>query len=209
VLRISNFAISQRGARFIKLVINMPICVERVLVLPVLLYRRLRYGYAFRRIRLTKGKFAIVDPEDYERLNKYKWHVTKNCNTLYAKRNAPFRTKGPGIPIYMHLEIIKVPPGMVADHINHNGLDNRKANVRPATRAQNNRHTRRIRKTGSSRYKGVSWYSREKRWVAKICTDGKTTTIGYFQDELAAAKAYDQAAKKYHGEFAGLNFPDA
>jgi len=153
---------------------------------------RLRYGYPFRRIPLTKGKFAIVDPDDYEMLSKYKWHVTKNGNTFYAKRNAP--TRKDTTPIYMHRLIIKVPPGLVVDHINHNGLDNRKANVRPATRAQNNRHSQK-RKNTRSKYKGVNWYSREKRFVVKITTDDNTVTLGYFQDEFQAAKAYDHAAK--------------
>jgi len=178
------------------------------LVFLLLLYRRIRYGYSFRRIPLTQGKFAIVDPDDYETLNKYKWHVTKNANTFYAKRNPRVGRKGKAPPIYMHRQIINVPAGFVIDHINYNGLDNRKANLRLATRAQNNRHTRRTKKTGSSKYKGVSWYNREKRWVVKITTDGITIPIGYFKDEIEAAKAYDRDAKKYHGEFAALNFPD-
>ena len=173
------------------------------MVFVLLLYRRLRYGYPFRRIPLTKGKFAVVDPDDYETLSKYKWHVTKNGNTFYAKRNAP--TRKVVTPIYMHRCIIKVPPGLVIDHINHNGLDNRKANLRPATRAQNNRYSKK-RKNTSSKYKGVNWYSREKRFVAKITTDGNTVTLGYFKDEVEAAKAYDRAALKYHKEFAMLNF---
>jgi hypothetical protein len=60
---------------------------------------------------------------------------------------------------------------------------------------------------GSSKFKGVSWFNREKRWVVKITTDGKTIHLGYFKDEIQAAKAYDKAAKKYHREFAALNFP--
>ena len=174
------------------------------MVFVLLLYRRLRYGYPFRHIPLTKGKFTVVDPDDFETLSKCKWHVTKNGNTFYAKRNAPTRKNT--TPIYMHRCIIKVPPGHVVDHINHNGLDNRKANLRPATRAQNNRHSKKRRNT-SSKYKGVNWYSREKRFVAKITTDGNTVTLGYFKDEIQAAKAYDKAAKKYHKEFAYLNFP--
>jgi hypothetical protein len=174
------------------------------LVFVLLLYRRLRYGYPFRHIPLTKGKFAVVDPDDFETLSKCKWHVTKNGNTFYAKRNAPTRKNT--TPIYMHRCIIKVPPGYVVDHINHNGLDNRKANLRPATRAQNNRHSKKRRNT-RSKYKGVSFYSREKCFVAKITTDGNTVTLGYFKDEVEAAKAYDRAAIKYHKEFAYLNFP--
>ena len=95
---------------------------------------------------------------------------------------------------------------MVADHINHDGLDNRKANLRPATRAQNNRHTKK-RKNTWSKYKGVSFYSRETRFVARITTDGNTVTLGYFKDEIRAARAYDKAAKEHHKEFAYLNFP--
>jgi hypothetical protein len=170
----------------------------------VLAYRRLRYGYPFRRIPLTKGMFAIVDPEDFERLSKYRWHVTKNGSTFYAKRNAP--TRKTTAPIYMHRCLIKVPPGHVVDHINHNGLDNRRANLRPASRAQNNRYSKK-RKNTRSKYKGVSFYSREKQFVAKITTDGNTVTLGYFNDEVLAAKAYDKAARTYHKEFAYLNFP--
>jgi len=107
----------------------------------------------------------------------------------------------------MHRYIIKVPPGLVIDHINYNGLDNRKANLRLTTRTQNNRHVIRTMNPGSSKFKGVSWYNREKRWVVKITADGKTFPIGYFRDEIQAANAYDKAAKKYHGEFAALNFP--
>jgi hypothetical protein len=106
----------------------------------------------------------------------------------------------------MHRLIIKAPDGLVVDHINYNGLDNRKANLRLATLKQNSRHVIRTMNPGSSKYKGVSWYTRDKVWAVKIMVDGKTIRIGYFRNEIEAAKAYDKAAKKYHGEFAALNF---
>ena len=93
------------------------------------------------------------------------------------------------------------------DHINHNGIDNRKANLRVATRAQNNRHTKKRIKS-RSKYKGIYFDRRDRVWYARITTNGKTKHLGSFKDEIEAAKAYDEAARKYHGEFAGLNFPD-
>ncbi|MBA7655390.1 hypothetical protein ES703_63294 [subsurface metagenome] len=107
----------------------------------------------------------------------------------------------------MHRQIMNPPREMLVDHINYNGLDNRKANLRLATLTQNNRHTRRTMNPGSSKYKGVCWYNREKRWAVRITANGKNIPLGYFKDEIEAAKAYDKAARKYHGDFAALNFP--
>jgi HNH endonuclease/AP2 domain len=194
------------GAEIVEITVKIPTWLERPAVWVVLLYRRLRYGYAFRRIPLTKGKYAIVDPDDYQRLSEHKWHLTKNTHTFYAKRN-PSKGKGTA-PIYMHRCVMEVPPGMVVDHINHDGLDNRKTNLRPATRAQNNRHTKKVDTKAGSRYKGVYYDRRDRVWYAKITSNGKTTRLGSFKDEIEAAETYDRAAKKYHGQFAGLNFPE-
>ncbi|MHC4573173.1 MAG: HNH endonuclease [Planctomycetota bacterium] len=191
----------------VELRIKIPTFVERPFIWLVLLYRRLRHGYPFRRIPLSQGKFAIVDPDDYEHLNKYKWHASKNASTFYAKRNLYPKRKGKPTTIPMHRQIMNPPDHMLVDHINYDGLDNRKANLRLATPTENTRHTRRTLHPGTSKYKGVSWYTREKRWVVKIHADGKTRTVGYFTDEIEAAKAYDKAAKIHHGEFAALNFP--
>ncbi|MBN2138489.1 MAG: HNH endonuclease [Sedimentisphaerales bacterium] len=196
-----------KAKQMTRITIPIPPRIERIAVATMLLYRRIRFGCAFRKIPLTKGKYAIVDPEDYDALMRYKWHTTKNGLTFYAKRNPRLGKKRKAPPIYMHRYILKPPPLLVVDHINFDGLDNRKANLRLATRKQNNRHTRRTRKTGSSKYKGVTWYTREKRWVAKITADGITRTLGYFKSERTAALAYDRAAKIYHKEFAALNFP--
>jgi len=171
-----------------------------------LYYRRIRYGYPFRRIPLTQGKYAIVDPEDFERLNRHKWYASKWGNTFYAIRCA-----GPAKKttyIRMHREIIHPPRHLVVDYINHNGLDNRKANLRPATRAQNNYNRLAIKRKGAtSKYKGVDWKKDKKKWCARIYFNGKLIFLGYFKDEKQAAKAYDKAAKKYYGQFAYLNFP--
>ena len=187
--------------------ITIPDRLAWLFVALLLLYRRARYGYAFRRIPLTQGKYALVDQDDFERLNKHKWHADRHNNTFYA-----IRCVGSGknrIRIMMHREILHPPDHLIVDHINHNGLDNRKANIRPATRSQNNFNRLIIKRKGaSSKYKGVAWKKSKEKWRAQIHVNGQCKFIGYFKDEIHAAKEYDNAAKKYHGEFASLNFKE-
>ncbi|MHC4440631.1 MAG: HNH endonuclease, partial [Planctomycetota bacterium] len=115
-----------------------------------LLYRRARYGYTFRRIPLTQGKYAIVDTDDFERLNKYKWYAVKDSKNFYAYRNKRVGKKY--ISLGMHRQILHPPGNLFVDHINHNGLDNRKANLRLATCAQNTYNRRQFRKDKTSKY---------------------------------------------------------
>lgn len=156
-------------------------------------------GAGHRLIPLTQGKFAIVDTKDYERLAQYKWHAVKMHGIYYARR------KVNGKFIQMHREILNVPVGFVCDHKNHNGLDNRRCNLRICTHAQNIQNSR-PRTDGTSRYKGVSWNRRNRKWRASICHGGHSIYIGYYDYEADAAIAYDDTAIELFGEFACLNF---
>lgn len=184
--------------------IPVPAVIERICVWGTLLYRKIRFGYAFRRIKLTQGKYAIVDLEDFEILKQHKWHTRKSGKNAYACRSIKLPT-GKRKSISMHRQIIN-PGELLVDHINRNGLDNRRANLRPATPQQNSWN--RITKRGNtgSKYIGVRWNGCHKKWRAGIRHNKKMEYLGYFDIEKDAAKIYDIAAKKYRGDFAILNF---
>lgn len=153
-----------------------------------------------KKIPLTHGKFAIVDDEDYEWLNQYKWCAVKIRNTYYAMRAEK------GEHIAMHREILGLVKGdgKQTDHRNHNGLDNWRCNMRVCTHSQNQHNQR--KQNGTSKYKGVSWYKRDKKWRVCIQINERRICIGYFDNEIDAAKAYDTKAKELFGEFAYCNF---
>ncbi len=174
------------------------------LIAVALRYRRWRYGYTFRRIRLSRGQYAKVDVEDFEKLNKHKWCAIPKRDTFYAKRQG--YKNGRQTTIAMHQQIMGFPPRRFVDHRNHDGLDNRKANLRIATPRENAYNVRKMLKSCSSKYKGVSYDKDKNLWRAYITYNGKRIYLGYFVNEQDAAKAYDNAAKKYHKDFASLNF---
>ncbi len=170
------------------------------------LYRRICYGYPFRRIPLTQGKFAVADPDDFYWLSKYKWTASRVYNKFYAVRSELCKISGKRKSYRMHREVAHTPEGLECDHINGNSLDNRKANLRSATRQQNCWNSRKRRPKSLSKYKGVSYSKRGRPWKAMLTVNGKRMYFGSFNKEAEAAKAYDTAAKKYFGKFAALNF---
>ncbi len=188
--------------------IGLPAWLARLGVGLVLLYRRLRFGSAFRRIPLTQGLYALVDGADYPALVQHKWHATRGRHTWYAQRKIWDADAKKEITIKMHRVILAVPPGYVVDHINRNGLDNRPANLRPATPAQNACNRLRAgRPRRHSKHRGVTWHKGMRKWFARIGVRGETLPLGYYDDDDEAARAYDAAARVHHGEFAVLNFP--
>jgi hypothetical protein len=147
-------------------------------------------------IKLTLGKVAIVDNDDFDKLNQWKW----NCVNGYAARLVS-RKLGKRVMIYMHREILGTPDGMECDHINSNRLDNRKQNLRICNRSQNQAN-RSKSSNNTSGYKGVNWHKVNQKWRAKIKINGRSKYLGCFTDIEDAAKAYEKAAIEYFGEFA-------
>jgi len=130
----------------------------------------------------------MVDDEDYDMLNKYKWHTKQSHNTLYAvrkPRNSYSR--------FMHRTIIDVPEGMETDHIDGNGLNNQKKNLRIVTHRENGQNRHQI-KEKTSRFTGVDWYKSRGKWRAQIRIRGRPKHLGYFVCEEDARMAYAKAS---------------
>lgn len=155
-------------------------------------------------IYIGNGLFAVCDWEDFDKVKGFKWNPTSLDNRVqwawaYDVKHVGEKRKR----VAMHNLIMSPSDGFVVDHINGNGLDNRRSNLRIATPQQNQFNT--IHKGGSSKYKGVSFDNESGLWRAYISKDGKRSWLGRYQNEIDAAIAYDKAAKDMFGDFAKLN----
>lgn len=158
-------------------------------------------------IPLTQDKYAMVDEIDSDLLSE-RWYANGNGHSLYAKRNV--RLAGRVTAVWMHRVILArmldrpLERYEQVDHINGDGLDNRRANLRLATPSEN-RCNNRTPKNNTSGYRGVSWAKRTRKWHAQIKVNGRQQYLGYFASPIDAARVYNRAARELHGDFARLN----
>jgi hypothetical protein len=157
-----------------------------------------------KQIKLTGGKIVLVDNEDFEYLNQWKWYLGRDgyaYRTKFIKRiNGKLIKKN----ISMHRYLAKTPKGLETDHINHNRLDNRKKNLRIVTATQN-RMNNLPHKNNSSGYKGVSWDKTRNKWIVFIKYNGKGHNVGRFSTKEEAALVYNKMAEEHFGQYAYLN----
>ena len=152
-------------------------------------------------IPLSRGLSAQVDDSKYDYLRQWKWSALKGRKTFYAVRRYTLNSKV--YYIYMERLILNVPKTTTIDHADGNGLNNQAFNLRGCTHSQNSGN---MRKKTERRFKGAYFDKRRDRWYSRITINYKSIHIGMFDTDLEAALAYDEAAKKYFGEFANLNF---
>lgn len=161
-------------------------------------------------IELTQGMVALIDEEDFDRVNQYKWHLSKtHKNKSYCEYQI-YDGKGNRVRRYMHRFILNiVDKSIEIDHIDGNGLNNQKQNLRESNRNENMSNRTVNNKNNTSGYRGVYWHKAGNKWMASLQHKGKYVYLGLYEDKDEAAHAFDKKARELFGEFCGkLNFPD-
>lgn len=153
------------------------------------------------RIRCSSGKYALIDPEDYEYLSKFNWNDYTGYPRTFRRRKSENNKL---IGTSMHALILKAPKGLAIDHINGNTLDNRKKNLRIVT-SQQNGCNRKLGSNNTTGYKGVTYHKRDRLYQSSIKIKGKRQYLGWFKTAEEAANAYNKASKILHGEFGRIN----
>lgn len=152
----------------------------------------------------TSNNFKVkVDKEDFDYLNQFSWFANiekRSIGKRVADRGYRYKIRR------MHRLIMNCPCGLTIDHKNGNTLDNRKINLRICSIRENNLNKPKIQKQTSSKYKGVSWQKKEKKWYSSIKSNYKSYNLGLYEKEIDAAKAYDNKALELFGKFANINF---
>jgi hypothetical protein len=159
------------------------------------------------RIPLSQGKYALIDDEDAHLASESRWFATRRATATYAFRNVRRPGQKPTIEL-LHRAIMRAAPGTQVDHINRDGLDNRRENLRLTTPSLNQANSRK-RASSASPWKGARYRGPSRGWQARIRVHGKDIHLGRFASGVEAAVAYDAAALRYFGEHARLNLPRA
>lgn len=155
-------------------------------------------------VKLNKNKVTIVDDEDFEKVSKFTWGCVSHGKRFYARTT--IKVGGKPYVLYLHRFIagLKKGDGKQTDHINGNGLDNRKSNLRLCSYSEN-QYNIGLRQNNTSGYTGIWWNKDKKKWIVKVKHNKKKIHLGAFDDKKTAALAYNKGAIKYHGAFAKLN----
>ena len=157
-------------------------------------------------IELTDGKEVLVDDEDAPALELWAWSfITKKSGGGYAYRDVKHPTTRKRTRKLMHREIMNAPKGLLVDHIDGNGLNNQRSNLRLVTPTQNKQNQTASRKDKKSGFKGVSWCPSKNSWRVSITVNGVNRTLGYFKDIQLGKEAYNRAALEAFGVYARVN----
>ena len=149
-------------------------------------------------VPLTRGYEAIIDAADVGKVERYVWHAMVKSHTVYAVRSD--YSTGKMQKIGMHRAIAGAEEMQIVDHIDGNGLNNRRANVRIASVSQNCMNRKRA-KNNTAKFKGVTYHAKDQKWWARIMANGRRVSLGYFETAAEAGAAYGHASNLMHGEF--------